>query len=120
VLICCITGESFIAAREGVSVNYARDKFGNVYSNAGVDIAERETMRQRSGPVGCYISSEGNTVTGWKGNKLGDIVARGIGGGFGGKLWRVRVRDVHGGLWYGQGAGPGVCIMLRPMKGRKA
>ena len=116
-LTCSETGAQFIAARDGCSVNYARNNAGDIFSDAGVDIRERRELSNRKGPFFCYVSSDMRHVTGWKGNKLGEIVSRCIGGGFGGKMLHVRVRDVHGGMWHGKGAGAGMCITLRPMKG---
>lgn len=118
-LTCAETGKQFVAGRDGCSTNYARNNAGEVFSDEGVDIRERRELSHRAGPFCCYVSSLGGTVTGWKGNVLGQIVRSSIGGGFGGRMLHVRVRDVHGGLWYGKGAGAGMCIMLRPTKGDK-
>lgn len=117
-LTCHETGKQFIAAREGMSTNYARDWNGNVYSDEGVDLREKKNLLDRSQPFGCYLSSDGKTVGGWKGNVLGQVTwskqSRG-------RTWSsftyVRVTDVHGGLWYGKNGGAGMCITLYPKKG---
>lgn len=128
VLTCAETGKQFFAARDGISVNYARDAEGNIYSDEGVDIRERREMLDRSRPFGCYVSSDGKHVTGWKGNVLGDIVrAKRIALPFGWRCSFTRgtdynaytVRDVHGAYWHGKGS-PGVCINLHPSKSKVA
>ena len=116
-LTCAETGATFIAAIDGCSTNYARNAAGEVFSHEGVDIRQRRELLDRTKPFSCYVSSDGNSVTGWKGNVLGRVVQRGVGGGFGGRMLHVRVRDVHGGMWHGKGAGNGFCITLRAMKG---
>lgn len=121
-LVCAATGKRFVAEREGITTNFARDDHGRVYSDEGVNVAERLALLDRSKPFVCYVSGDGRAVTGWKGNKLGDIVRTRTGrlarwsafhGSF---IHYYRVRDVHGGLWYGRGS-PGMVIALRPMKG---
>lgn len=115
-LTCAETGKRFIAARDGCTTNYARDSAGNVYSDEGVDIRQRRELAQRAGPFSCYVSGDGERITGWKGNTLGRITSRTIGGGFGGRMLHIRATDIHGGEWYGKGAGTGMCITLRPCK----
>lgn len=121
-LTCAETGKHFVAERDGISVNYARDSQGNIFSDEGVDIRERREMLDRSRPFACYISSDGRTVTGWKGNILGAIVDWSPcqltrPSWIHGRAYRsIKVRDVHGGAWYGRGS-PGVCVTLRPCKG---
>lgn len=121
-LVCAETGKRFIGAVDGISTNYARDAEGNVYSDEGVDIRERRELLDRSKPFTCYLSSDGKRATGWKGNKLGDVVRSNSvrltrrSYTHGAYIWAVRVRDVHGALWYGRGS-PGIVITLRAMKG---
>jgi hypothetical protein len=65
----------------------------------------------------CFYT-DGSQVTGWKGNTLGVITRCNVTrSNFGGDLTHVRVRDIHGGMWHGKGAGRGMCINLYPMKG---
>ena len=119
-LICGETGKPFIAARDGCSVNYAWRRDGTVVSDEGVDIAERRELLDRSKPFFCYLSGDGRRVTGWKGNTLG-IVTMGSEsrtGWYRSTITHIRVTDVHGGRWYGKGAGRGMSIVLRPSKGR--
>ena len=116
VLTCAETGKQFIAADDGCSVNFAWSSTGEVLSDEGVDIRERRELLDRSRPFFCYVSGDGKHVTGWKGNVLGDVVRTGRGGGFGGRMLYVRVRDVHGGRWHGKGAGEGMSIKLWPSK----
>lgn len=116
-LTCTETGKQFTAQRDGCSYNYALDREGRIYSDEGVDIRERRDMLDRSKPFYCYVSCDGGRVTGWKGNKLGDIVG-GLTVPPRGSLQphRFRVCDVHGNWWTGRGAGTGMCCTLRAMK----
>ena len=111
-LTCHETGKQFIAAKDGISTNYARDWNGNVYSDEGVDAKEKKNLLDRSQPFSCYLSSDGKTVGGWKGNVLGQVTLAKVS-----NLTYVHVTDVHGGLWYGKGAGAGMFITLHPKKG---
>lgn len=121
ILQCAETGKYFIAQSDGFTFNYAQDSAGNTYSDEGVNFRERRELLDRSRPFTCYISSDGKSVTGWKGNKLGDIIQASTvrlaqWSAFHGKsMLAVKVRDVHGGLWYGRGS-PGICINLRACK----
>lgn len=82
-------------------------------------------MLDRSKSFGCYVSSDGKHVTGWKGNILGAVVGSWkIPCAFG-RSWdylhgknrtHYVIRDLHGNFWHGNSS-PGVCITLRPMKG---
>ena len=119
---CAETGKVFSVKADGFTFNYATDREGRVFSDEGVDIRERRALLDRSLPFTAYLSSEGRHLTGWKGNVLGTVVesipCRLSRFSFThGKEYRaVRVRDVHGAMWYGRGS-PGVCITLRPCKG---
>jgi hypothetical protein len=117
-LTCAETGKQFIAARDGCSTNYAwRSTDGAVLSDEGVIAIDHRTLKARAGRFFCYVSTDGKTVTGWKGNTLGRVIARSvIRNPFGGHLTAVSVIDVHGGRWHGRGAGNGMCITLRPSK----
>ena len=117
-LTCVETGKHFIAASNGSTFNYARDSAGNVYSDEGVNIQENRAMMDRSKPFGCYLSTDGQHVTGWKGNILGRVTLSSVSrtGWHGNQLTHVRVIDNHGGHWHGKGAGRGMCITLRPSK----
>lgn len=79
---------------------------------------DRAEMFDRSKPFVCYLSSDGRHVTSWPGGILGDVTwSKESRTGFhGSKVTRVNVRDVHGGYWYGQGSGNGMCIKLYPMR----
>lgn len=125
VLTCAETGKTFIAARDGITTNYATTESGEVLSDEGVYIRQRRELLDRSRAFYCYLSGDGRAVTGWKGNKLGDVIAshrvkltrRSY--THGADYSHVTVRDVHGGLWYGRGS-PGVAITLRPYKNDKS
>jgi len=117
-LTCAETGKRFVGAVDGCTTNYARDAQGNVYSDEGVDIRERRELLDRTRPFYCYVSSDGRHATGWKGNELGRVTRSTptrIRTVFAGCLTSYRVRDCHGGEWYGRGA-PGMCITLRACK----
>lgn len=122
VLTCSETGKQFVAANVGCTTNYARDREGNIYSDEGVNIRESRELLDRSKPFYCYLSSDGKTVGGWKGNVLGRVIVETYGGGFGSNrrthkgMVHIRVKDIHGGEWYGKGAGRGMCITLRACK----
>lgn len=81
----------------------------------------RRELLDRSKPFCCYLSSDGKHVTGWKGNILGDVTysrtIRLTRASFthGSTIQCVRVRDVHGGYWYGRG-NAGIAIKLFPNK----
>lgn len=122
-LTCTETGKTFIAQREGCTTNYARGRNGEVYSDEGVDLCEKRELLDRSKPFTCYLSSDGKHATGWKGNVLGAVVCATPvrltrwSHTHGEHIHAINVRDVHGGMWHGRGS-PGICITLRPMKGR--
>lgn len=119
---CAETGKAFVITTDGFTFNYATSQDDEILSDEGVDIRERRALLDRSLPFTAYLSSDGQRLTGWKGNWLGTVVdwspcALARFSFLHGKSYRsVRVRDVHGALWYGRGS-PGVCITLRPCKG---
>lgn len=121
IVICAETGKKFTIERQGCTYNYAMDNEGNIFSDEGVDIIERRELLDHTRPFSGYLSSDGRNFTGWKGNFLGAVVdwklcklAR-LSYTHGRDYRSVRVRDVHGGMWFGRGS-PGVYIKLRPAK----
>jgi hypothetical protein len=121
-LTCAETRKTFIAAQEGCTYNYATTSEDEVLSDEGVDIRQRRELLDRTLPFTGYLSCDGRHLTGWKGNVLGTVVdwapcrltRRSWTHG---KDYRsVRVRDIHGAMWYGRGS-PGIVINLRPCKG---
>lgn len=125
-ITCAETGKVFIGAVDGFTMNYATnypngfDKYPEYLSDEGVDIRERRELLDRSKPFFAYVSSDGKSVTGWKGNVLGRItdktnyrLAR-MSYVHGKTINFYRVTDVHGGLWTGRG-NPGIAIKLRPV-----
>ena len=116
---CAETGEHFTVARDGCSFNCATTPAGEILSDKGVDLRQRRGLLNRTKPFYCYLSGDGKTVTGWKGNVMGHVTRSSASrtGWHGSSLTHVRVTDVHGGKWYGKGAGRGMCITLRPVKG---
>ena len=114
--------EDIVAAQQGCTFNYATTREDEVLSDEGVEIRQRRELLDRTVPFTGYLSSDGRHLTGWKGNVLGAVVdwapCKLTRTSFThGKSYRsVRVRDVHGAMWYGRGS-PGVCITLRPCKG---
>lgn len=121
VLTCHETGKQFVAAPDGCSTNYARDAQGNIYSDEGIAIMDLRDLLDRSKPFTCYISSNGKHVTGWKGNVLGTVVSSSRvkltrwSALHGKTILAIRVRDLHGGFWYGRGS-EGMSVTLRPSK----
>lgn len=116
-LSCAETGKQFIGAVVGCSTNYAKDSVGNIFSDEGVDIRERRELLDRTKPYYAYVSCDGKSVTGWKGNALMHITNLSVGRvGFCRDGVYVQATDVHGNQWYGKGAGKGVCIKLRAKK----
>ena len=121
-LICSETGKPFIAARDGCSFNYAWGNDGRIISDEGVRIINQREMLDRSKPFFCYLSCDGKTVTGWKGDTLGTVIQTSVSSNPLSRyrretLTHIRVRDVHGALWYGKNGGRGMCITLRALKG---
>lgn len=116
-LVCAETGKTFIAARDGLSTNYATSSTGDVLSDEGVHIRQVRDLLDRSVPFPCYLS-DAKTVTGWKGNILGNVVRSWTSrsSGFWAGMTHVRVIDVHGKRWYGKCSGPGCAITLYPNK----
>ena len=119
ILTCTETGKQFAAASDGFTYNYARDREGNLFSDEGVDIREKRVLLDRSKPFCCYLSRDGQHVTGWKGNILGRVTwsSESRTGWHGSRLTHVRVTDVHGNPWHGKGAGSGMFIRIHPSKG---
>lgn len=121
VLVCHETGETFIAKAQGHTFNYARDDAGNVYSDEGVRVREERALLDRSRPFVAYVASDGLSVTGWKGNRLGAIVWRNPirlarwSHWHGSYINAYRIKDIHGGYWHGRGS-KDIAITLRPMK----
>jgi hypothetical protein len=119
---CAETGKAFVVTTDGFTFNYAQDDAGNVYSDEGVDLREKRELLDRSRPFVGYLSSDGNHLTGWKGNILGRVVSRSTvrltrwSYIHGRTIEAVRIRDIHGRLWYGRG-NPGIAITIRAMKG---
>lgn len=118
---CAETRKLFAIHCDGFTFNYASGRDGTLYSDEGVNIRERRELLDRSKPFGCYVSSDGKHVTGWKGNVLGDV--RQSWGTkrrawCGGTANFYRVRDIHGGEWTGYGS-PGMCITLRAVRERR-
>lgn len=116
-LTCGETGKTFTALSDGFTTNYATDAHGNIYSDEGVDIRERRELLDRTRPFYAYISGDGKHLVGWKGNVLGDVVYHTTGcSGFVHSMHFYRIRDIHGGEWYGRNGGSGMCIILRAKK----
>jgi hypothetical protein len=120
-LVCAETGKTFIGAQVGSTTNYATDREGNVYSDEGVNIRELREIKERKGPIFAYLSSDAGNykghITGWKGNKLMQVLSAGpTGGGFGGTQWHVTAKDEQGRTWYGRNGGRGMYIRMKPTK----
>lgn len=120
---CAETGKQFTIAHDGEhTFNYALGHDGRIFSNEGVDLAERRELLDRSRPFTGYISSDGKSLTGWKGNVLGRVVSSSTvrvaqWSAFHGKTMNAyRIRDCHGAMWHGRGSA-GMSINIRPMKG---
>jgi len=122
VITCHVTGKQFTGAIEGCSTNYARDSQGHIFSNEGVEISQKKDLLDRSKPFTGYISGDGRSLAGWKGNVLGTVIWSSPVRLTRRSFWHgkdyaaFRIRDIHGGLWYGRGS-PGICINVRAMKG---
>ena len=116
--VCAETGLPFVIASEGDTFNYATNAAGEIFSDAGVDARERRELLDRTKPFFCYLSSDGRSVTGWKGNVLGRATHEGKSstGWHASSITHIRVTDCHGGMWHGKGAGRGMCITLRSCK----
>lgn len=119
-LVCHKIRKSFIAAVDGCTTNYATDTEGNAYSDEGINLIDMERIRDHSKPIGAYISSDGKNITGWKGNILAKITQTSTSrtGWYGSIITHIRAVDQYGGCWHGKGAGCGMYITIRPMKGK--
>jgi len=116
---CAETGERFETARDGSTFNYAWSRTGELLSDAGVDQRERRAMLEGPGTFTCYLSGDGQHVTGWKGNVLGHVTreTESDTGWHRSTLTHIRVTDCHGNEWHGKGAGRGMAIRLHRSKG---
>ena len=122
VLICTETGKEFIGANEGISVNYATNDKGEIFSNEGVNIAELRELNDLTKPVFAYVSSNSKHITGWKGNILMNITWQ-----TSCKLSRLsythseksyksfKAKDANGNYWHGRSSA-GICITMRAYK----
>lgn len=115
-LTCSYTGKKFIAARDGCSFNYAWTKDGEVISDEGVDLWEKNELK--SSVVFAYVSSDGTNITGWKGNVLARVTSfsESRNGFNGGVIAYVRAIDIYGKEWYGRGGGKGMYVRLKEKK----
>lgn len=119
-LVCHKTGQTFIAANEGMTVNYCRDHHGNVYSNEGARLLELEGLRDAEKHFVAYVSSDEKSITDWKGNPLGRVTARKYKpwrtNKFGEKWFTFYITDVHGRNWRGVSQGAGMYIKMVRVK----
>lgn len=115
-LTCTETGKQFIAAQDGCSTNYARNGDDEIFSDEGVDIREKRELLDRSKPFFAYLSSDGRSITGWKGNKLASAISWNGRVGYCRDGCYVNAVDVHGQKWHGKNGGKGMAIVLRPSK----
>ena len=115
---CAETKKQFVVSTDGFTFNYATNRGGKIFSDEGVDIRERRELLDRTKSFFCYLAGDGKTVGGWKGNILGIVTSERTSrtGFYGSELTHIRVEDVHGGLWYGKGAGRGICVTLNPAR----
>ena len=117
-LTCHETGKQFLAEREGCSVTYAKDAKGNIYSNEGVYIGLKRTVKQDS-ILYAYVDNSQKVIQGWKTEHiLGKIIYHYVrNNGFCGKMDHVEVRMFDGSLWKGKYKSDSMqCITLRKVK----
>lgn len=120
-LCCTETGKAFTVTSDGCVSNYATNAQGQYFSDDGVVRCDRRRLLDRTRPVLAYMAQDGGSVTGWKGNYLGEIVQSTVvpltcrSHTHGKYIQAVRIRDIHGAYWYGRGS-PSLAIVLRPMK----
>ena len=119
VVTCTWTGKQFTVERDGFTFNYALDGAGKIFSDEGVNEREQMAIHAHMRPVGAYLSGDGKHITGWKGNILATVTRHSTSrtGWHGSRITHIQAVDQFGGLWYGKGAGNGMCITIRPMKG---
>ena len=119
-LYCSVTGKPFVAAQDGLTFNYAWGADGNIISDEDVRQLDTEQIRDHSKPVGAYLSGDGKHITDWKGNTLATVTRHSTSrtGWYGSRITHIQAVDQFGGLWYGKGAGNGMYITIRPMKGK--
>lgn len=116
---CSFTGKEFVAARDGITVNYAHTQFNNILSDEGVYLSTlRDALEDET--LSCYVS--GNKIQGWKEDQvLGTVISKWESrSGFCGQMTYIRARDIFGQLWYGKVNLPHCeAITLRKAKGAK-
>jgi hypothetical protein len=89
--------------------------------NRAVVAAELQRIPDRV-PVVVYPKAAvtGSPVTLWPGDIVGHVcrITSARTGFHRTTVFRFRWRDLSGKLWYGQGAGGGMCLLSRPMRSR--
>lgn len=118
VLRCHALGVEFTARRDGCSFNYATDRDGNIYSDAGVLAGIKADITARR-PVALYVS--GREITGWKSSqRVGNLQHASVSWhNWATQLSHIVVRMFDGSLWYGKYSHlRGQLVTLRPYKGQ--
>jgi len=120
VVTCSWTGKQFTVEKDGLTFNYALDGAGKIFSDEGVNEREQMAIHAHMRPVGAYLSGDGKHITGWKGNILATVTQHSTSrtGWHGSRITHIQAVDQFGGLWYGKGAGNGMYITIRPVKGK--
>lgn len=120
VFICADCQTSITIVKEGCSFNYATKRSGEKVCNCCV---KKEEIRhiENDEKVFAYLSSDGASITDWKGNILAKVVRNwDISNNFGGKITCIRAITTSGRKLHGKGPGEGMYIRLQPCKNQKA
>ena len=95
---------------------YGKDAEGHRYCYDCCHARDLDSMA-RDGRIDAYLSSDGNSITNWPGNKLATVMQeyQTSAGGFARRteITRVVARAADGSLWHGRGPGRGMYIRLR-------
>lgn len=99
--------------------SYGMDHHGEMHCYGCCHARDVAELLDRTKPFSAYVSCDGRTISNWPGGLLATVTqyseAR---TGFNRSTQAYfRAVDVHGGQWYGRGAGKGMYCTLRAMKG---
>lgn len=114
--VCADCGNTVTIEKDGCSLNYAIKKSGEKIC---LPCALKEEIRhiENDERVFCYLSTNGQHLTDWKGNILAKVTANwNIKNNFAGKITCIRATTNKGRKLYGKGSGEGTYVRLRPCK----
>ena len=113
---CQKCGKVIEGSKYGIGTGYGTTPEGAKWCYDCCTVSDIEELKERK-PTAVYLSGDENSVTNWPGGVLGTVTrAHGIKHNMiRGRYVAFRVKDVHGGLWFGRGQ-PGMICTIRPAK----